>query len=159
MKQYKIGDSVKIKAHEHKFGIKLVETVAAVPPDHNCKFYTVQIVGLAQVSTDDFIALCDFDPHYYISFKIDPWHCTAYDVQNKFVGYRGMFITTKHIWVPQIKPPSKQIRSSNPGGASCKLCKKFVQYANVNRDDGTFVCRRCVQARAWSLSCKPLKEN
>jgi len=162
MRQYKIGDFVRVKVHASRtprFDLDLIETVATLPPDEKaCTFYSVQIVGCHQMTNHDYIALCDFDPHSYMSFKIDSWHVKAYDVPDKFNGNKGMFIHTRHVWVPQIKSPTKQIRSSTPGGSHCKLCKKFIQYANANRDDGTFACRRCIQSTPWLLKCKPLDD-
>ena len=155
---YKVGDTVRIKIHEDSNGwLHLVANDETFPPDENeCCWKYVKICGCYQMSSSDFIALCDFDPHSYISWKITHWHQRGYDVSDKFLGMRGTFISTNHIWEIQPPPPVRQLKLA--GGCHCKLCKLYMPYTSLpNRDDGTFVCHKCLSTKGWMLTCKPLK--
>jgi len=156
---YKVGDFVRLKIEKDSNGwLKLVANNQRYPPDElQCFYVKAQICGCYQMSSNDYIVLCDFDPHSYFSFKIDVWHQKGYDVADACLGMRGAFISKDHVW-PILQPkPVQQVVLHEPGGTHCKLCKKFIQYAGANRDDGSFVCRRCVQSKGHTLTCKPIK--
>ena len=157
---YKVGDFVRLKVEKDSNGwFLLVSRSATFPPyEKNCFYEKAQICGCYQMSSDDYIVLCDFDPHSYFSFVIDPWHQKGYDVTDIFLGMRGAFISSEHIWPVQAPAPVEQIVLHHPGGMACKLCKKFIQYAGVNRDDDTFVCKRCRDTKGYMLKCNTLSK-
>ena len=72
---HQVGDIVRIKIHKKSDGwLQLVDKNARFPPDEDeCSFKKVQIVGCWQMNANDYIVLCDFDPHSYFSFLIDAW--------------------------------------------------------------------------------------
>jgi len=156
---YRVGDIVRIKVVKEPNGwLKLVSNSDRFPPNESDCFYKkVQVVGVYQMNSNDYIVLCDFDPHSYLSFKIEAWHQKGYDVPDKHLGMRGCYIGTDNVWPIQASAPTQQVVLHSPGGMACKLCKKFIQYAGVNRDDGTFVCKKCRETKSWMLKCKALK--
>lgn len=102
--------------------------------------------------------LCDFDPHSLMSYKVTWWHIGTYDIDEaKFDGVKACAVTQRQVYEPVAIKPTKQINQSDPGGINCKLCKRFYQYAEVNRDDDTMVCYKCRQTKGYLLKCHPIK--
>jgi hypothetical protein len=157
--KHKVGDIIKIKVENQGARyVRLITTERSQPYDENaCTFEKVQIVGVYQAE-EDYIALYDKDPHGYFSFKLEAYHQKGYDVADKFIGERGTYIEPAHIWSDHVSAPTQQLVLHSPGGMTCKLCEKFIQYAGVNRDDGGFVCHKCVSTKGWKLTCQPLKK-
>ena len=156
----KIGDTIRIKIHKPTNGwLSLVvknHPYSSPPPDNDCFYAEVQVCGKHQMNRGDYIALVDFDPHSYFSFTIEEYHQKGYDVSDKFLGMKGCYISDGHLWPKQTVAAAPQVKLATPGGCHCKLCKNFTQYAAINRDDGTFVCRKCRTTKGWMLKCKPL---
>ena len=52
-----------------------------------------------------------------------------------------------------------QVHMIHPGGTTCKMCNRFFQYAENNRDDFTFVCYKCTQTKGYLLECNPMSKG
>jgi len=155
---YLIGNKVRLKVEKKSNGwLRLIEKGERYPPDEiDCFFKYAEICGIYQMRTKDLVVIIDFDPHSLFSFQIETWHQKGYDIADKWVGSKGAYINHDHIWPTGASAPAQQVRLNAPGGMACKLCKKFIQYAGVNRDDGTFACKKCRETKGYLLKCKPL---
>lgn len=72
-------------------------------------------------------------PYGFATFTIDRHHIRHFNLEAKFLGDMGCFITSKN-------PIYKHIVA--PKGEKCDKCKTFFE--GVNReDDGTYFCRSC----------------
>lgn len=157
MNKYCIGDKIKIRVWKKPDGwlVLVKDGDFYYPQDIN--IYEVLIIGIDQ-SDGELHCLCEFDPHKYVSYLIDKWHESAYDINyTKYGGKQAVPVRQNYIYTKTYAAEVDQINCSEPGGMPCKLCKKFIQYADVNRDDGTFVCYKCRNTKSWMLKCKPVE--
>ena len=154
---YKIGDIIKIKVEETSSNSRLISADRSQTYDESsCQLEKVQVVGATQ-GFHDYVVLYEKDPHGYFSFKINQYNQKVYDVSDKFFGQRGAYVASEDIWSDRVPAPTQQVVLHDPGGMTCKLCKNFIQYAGVNRDDNSFVCHKCVSTKGWRLTCQPIK--
>jgi hypothetical protein len=67
------------------------------------------------------------------SFTITRYHASKYELNVKYVGDDGVFITAS-------TPKTDVIQGVD--GAMCNNCRTFIQYASLGAD-GTFMCHAC----------------
>lgn len=157
--KYNIGDTIKIRVWQKSDGwLKLIKDGDFYYED-DVTIYDVLVIG-RDSSNGELHCLCDFDPHSYLSYKVDWWHGSSYDIDmNKWSGARVCPVPRSYVFEPKKQTVAKQVHATEPGGMRCKVCLNFKQYADVNRDDGTFVCFGCSTTKAYLLKCKPLDEK
>lgn len=98
----------------------------------------VMVIGYdTDVDSSDAQYLCYVPPYERIpygfpTFTIDRYHIRALDVDPKFLGDTGCFITAR-------MPIFKHLPA--PKGEKCDHCLTFFEGAI--REDGTYLCRAC----------------
>lgn len=156
MDKYNIGDYVKIRVWERPdLWLVPVKDGDFFHPEKTT-IYDVLIIGIDH-RDGELQCLCNFDPHSYMSYTVEDWHTRVFNIDpNKWLGQKACPILPKFVYVPEAQVKIEQVHKPDPGGMNCKLCNKFVQYADVNRDDGTFACHSCVDTKSYLLKCNPL---
>lgn len=153
---YKIGDLITVSIASTPFGWLRQITAEEEDVFKYTTRHKVEIVG-KDFSDEEFICLCDFDPHSYFAHEIVDYHLQVYDVAKYHLGKRCCYVYPNMIIEKKDTKPAPQLKLKDPGGMACKICNKFIQYAGPNRDDLTFVCYNCRCSRAWKLKhCNPL---
>lgn len=123
--RYDQGDEVTLKI-EDSFGYT----------DKTYKAVRVTIIGYSiDIEGSDLEYLCYVPPYFVIptSFTLRAWHIKKFDMDPKFLGDQGYYITSK-----------TQIYKHVPTtpGQKCKRCHEFTPYATLN-SDGAYLCRAC----------------
>ena len=154
--KYNIGDKVKIRIWKKSDGwLYLIRDGDFYYPE-DTTIHEALAIG-RDSGNGELQCLCDFDPHSYMSYNVSWWHVTMYDIDgSKWDNEKACSVPQSYVYDPEASNQVEQVHLNNPGGTNCKLCNRFFQYAENNRDDYTFVCFKCMQTKSYLLKCNPI---
>ena len=150
---YEIGDNVCIVCLEKSDkSIELIHTGnRGLYDEDSLTEHHVKIIGKNKGNDQDYIALCDFDPFYYIAFKVNDYFIRNFNIAPNFLGERAVRFFMENILVKPQPNKVDQIILNKPGGYPCEICKKHIQYASPNLPNGSFICRRCKNSKMYKI--------
>jgi len=126
MARLKPGDRVEVKCQSNA-------TVSPYSNDYD-KILTLEIVGLDNFGYYLYVPV-------YLTIKnaieINAAQCAVLKIDSRYIGENVLYISDGAIY---------KVRSLLDG-VTCAHCQEFCQYAEVNQEDGTFMCWQCRKDR------------